>query len=390
MDNIINDYYNNQIKIKDIIDKYNLGIQSNKLFKSFPPAVLKDVRCKYDNSCALASLNSRTSYEFSGKIDKKSAYCPKCKHKIYDKYCNCNNCRNEHEKENINKLNALISESSRDKLNYKFLSDIDDYSKLVMSAYIRGFLNENMDFINDLNSSNNRILPKYDLEHDPDVQFVISMRDNNYICFSPASNLSSFVFEKGNDDKYIIKAYYPANVKYDINLLDDSETSSDNGTDDKTNVINKLMYPDKDIFLKNKDLCYKIWKKINLMECKEYLLNELSKVRMDSFKPGKKTDSVINHLLDNFSASQIFGFIHNRVNNALRYYQESNVSKKRAANAIITNLEHIGERALANNWDVTNYHRDYDIRESELSKLFFDYILGISDQGFYSVPTKDI
>lgn len=53
LDNIINDYYNNQIKIKDIIDKYNLGIQSNKLFKSFPPAVLKDVRCKYDNSRVL-------------------------------------------------------------------------------------------------------------------------------------------------------------------------------------------------------------------------------------------------------------------------------------------------------------------------------------------------
>lgn len=389
LNNVIKDYYDD-VKIKDIISKYDLDVQPNRLFASFPPVILKDIRCEYDDSYALAELNSKSSSVMSGQIiDYKSAYCPDCMHKIYDENCDCWNCRHKEEKENNKKLNAILKSSALAKLDLNFLSDFKSYDKLLISAYIRGFLNENMDYIDELSSRENRILPKYDYKNDPDIEFVTFLLNSNYIYFSKESDLSSFIFKK-KDDNYIIDRYYPSLVKFNINMVNDVDDISEDGNLETENVINLLMHPDRSEFINDKDLCYKIWKKIALMECKEYMLSELKKVHFDSFKPGKKTDNVIGHLLNNFSTSQIFGLIHNRVNNAIRYYQEGNVPKKRAANAIITNLETIGEKALANNWDVTSYRRDYNMVESQLSKLFFNYILGISDQGFYSVPTKDI
>ena len=55
---------------------------------------------------------------------------------------------------------------------------------------------------------------------------------------------------------------------------------------------------------------------------------------------------------------------------------------------VIASCEAQGERALANNWALTNYARIKELPQSQISKLFFDSILGISYLGFNEKPTK--
>lgn len=400
---MVNDYLNKDIKVKSILKKYNLDVLPTQLLR-YLPSVFVDEKCEYDNAQMLGKLNSRSFMGKFGLIDDLSIFCPICGHKSHSALCSCLNCqKHKKQKEQIHKKQILLRKKEEEKLNEKkiailyedaeqskkFATNINDISlhdMLFITSYIRTFMDENLRFFKEFykfNNKDNRIFPKYYMDADPDIDEIIKMYKKGYLYVSPESDLSSVNFNKNEDtDEMFFESFNPGLVKFCINIYDDSN--------DYYKLIDELRYPKIINFLSNKDFIYDTWKNIALFECKEYLLKELNDINFNYFKPGIKTDNVINHLLDHFSTSQIFGLIHNRVNNALRYYEGNNVPKNRAANSIITNLETYGERAISNHWDLTNYGRDFDIPQSKISEVFYNYILEISEQGFYSVPTKDI
>ena len=57
---------------------------------------------------------------------------------------------------------------------------------------------------------------------------------------------------------------------------------------------------------------------------------------------------------------------------------------------VISSCEGQGERAIANNWNLTNYSRVKDLPQSQISKIFFDSILQISYLGFSEKPTLSL
>ena len=76
-----------------------------------------------------------------------------------------------------------------------------------------------------------------------------------------------------------------------------------------------------------------------------------------NFSIGDKTIAVINELLDSFSVSQIYSIIYRAITNATRYYQEGGVSKKQAANSVVSRCQGFGERALIDGWELARYKR---------------------------------
>jgi hypothetical protein len=46
------------------------------------------------------------------------------------------------------------------------------------------------------------------------------------------------------------------------------------------------------------------------------------------------------------------------------------------------------ERAIAQNWDISKYGRDYNYPQSIVSEVFFDRVLKIGNKGFNSVAKK--
>lgn len=59
----------------------------------------------------------------------------------------------------------------------------------------------------------------------------------------------------------------------------------------------------------------------------------------------------------------------------------SPISKRQAANSVVGNITRSMESALANEWDVKPYHRNYNLPQSSLSRVIFNMILGTDDGG---------
>ncbi|MCL2774242.1 MAG: tetratricopeptide repeat protein [Oscillospiraceae bacterium] len=197
---------------------------------------------------------------------------------------------------------------------------------------------------------------------------------NNAIVVSPRSPLEAFSQDEKDN---FPNTYYTYKVIYNLNvsLLPNKQELIDK-------ILNPKYYSD--------DVCeeaYELWKEIAVEECLEYLLYQLRSVGFNDFNPGDKTNIVIQTLLENFSVAQIYGIIWKSVADASKLYLEKNLSKSHAANTVINSCQRLGERAILNKWDMTQYGRIKDLPQSVLSQFFFNKVIRIGDMGFNTPPT---
>lgn len=193
------------------------------------------------------------------------------------------------------------------------------------------------------------------------------------------SNSSIDAFLDSNEEKDIEfpNVYYITMVKYRINIVGDEEIK---------NILSKIINP-KSFSDADKEDALNIWKEIALEECIEYFEYQMKSVRFD-FNIGEKTIAIFKDLLENFSVSQIYGIIYKSVANATKYYQESSVSKKQAANSVIGGCQRYAERAMINNWELAKYSRIKKLPQSMISEFFFDRVIGVGSLGFNMPPSE--
>ena len=97
----------------------------------------------------------------------------------------------------------------------------------------------------------------------------------------------------------------------------------------------------------------------------------------------------MKELLNDFSISQVFAIIHSGVRSASKYYLERRVSKKQAANSVITNCENYRDRALLQNWNISHYNRPWDLPQTGLSEFLFNKVLKIGNKYLDEVISID-
>lgn len=153
-------------------------------------------------------------------------------------------------------------------------------------------------------------------------------------------------------------------------------------------LIDKIINP-IEIFIKyhSIDEYLNNWFNIAFEESKAYLLYQMARVNF-TFNIGAKTEIILRNILKDYSTSQDYCIIYNSITNATRYYQENNISRRRAANSVITNMERRYEKALSNNWDITHYKRDRRLGQSGFSYFFYYKILLTDREGFNMIPSK--
>jgi len=122
-------------------------------------------------------------------------------------------------------------------------------------------------------------------------------------------------------------------------------------------------------------------KEIQLQECLAFLKVKLEEHQFD-FSPGEKTQHTLRQCLESFSVAQTYNFIWRAVRDAAAYYMRSYVSKRQAANTVVRSISRSLEQALANDWDVKAFSRNYDLPQSSLSHIIFNVMLGTDDGGF--------
>ncbi|WP_076459629.1 hypothetical protein [Limosilactobacillus caccae] len=357
--NIMEDYYNSDLSVAKIRSKYSISSNVRNLAKEFPFVYLEE-KCPYDDSNLVKQLTSRTGY--STRIPQ----CPTCGHKL-NSNCNCDGCREERRRiqEQKRELVILTYPTDIDKVKYE---DLSSSSKIFLSALLHAGLNEEANKISGETIIENKLSPTNEF----DEIILEHLLSKNIILIDPMSPIDAFSADNFPNEYYYFKVNYLVNV----------EMGSEG--------MGYLEYPDRtNIIQHHKEECLGMWRQIALYECLEYLVEQMNEARFN-FNPQDKTRLVINHLIEEYSIGQIWNLIYGSVNNAAAWYQKSNVTKKHAANSVITTLNNRGDRAKAENWKLKSYRRSYNNKLSQLSMVFFDSILQIGNEGFEKIPSIDL
>lgn len=122
-------------------------------------------------------------------------------------------------------------------------------------------------------------------------------------------------------------------------------------------------------------------RQISVEECLAYLDYTLDRHNI-YYEPGTKTWQVLEQCLNDFSVAQIYNFIWRVSRDAAAYYMRENISKKQAANSVVSRLNSLRECAISQNWEVKSFRRDFNLLQSTLSRLVFNSILQTDDGGF--------
>lgn len=242
-------------------------------------------------------------------------------------------------------------------------------TKVYLGALCRELLSENLYEIKPNIEAQNSIAPTEKL-----LKIVYNdLRCNQAISVSPRSPVEAFSQE---DD--FPNTYYTYKVIYNLNL---------SLPPNKQELIDKILNPKyySDEF---SETAYELWKEIAVEECIEYLLYQLNSVGFQSFKPGDKTNIVLNTLLETFSVGQVYGIVYKSVANASKFYLEKGMTKAQAANSVIGGCQRLGENALIKNWDMSQYSRIKELPQSVLSEFFFNKVLRIGNDGFAKPPIR--
>lgn len=377
IESLMNKYYNG-IKASDIIKEYNIDTTSSKLYTLFPPIICEDIICPVCNEPMYKERDSKSSYSWN----KKKPFCAICGH-TDEIICKCNYCIAEREK--VRKLNeerkVRILQEKREKIKKVYdlnivpvnYSELNFREKVFLGALLRTSLSEDMEVILPLNDAERELAPTIGY-----IKEILSYLIGRGVV-SVDSNSSIDAFLDSNEEKDIEfpNVYYITMVKYRINIV---------GDEDIKNILSKIINP-KSFSDADKEDALNIWKEIALEECIEYFEYQMKSVRFD-FNIGEKTIAIFKDLLENFFVSQIYGIIYKSVANATKYYQESSVSKKQAANSVIGGCQRYAERAMINNWELAKYSRIKELPQSMISEFFFDRVIGVGSLGFNMPPSE--
>jgi hypothetical protein len=379
LDSLMLRYYGNETA-KSLIEEYQIDISSGKLYTIFPPKVCEAELCHNCNIPMVIERKSKTASSQSYR-SKDIHQCLKCGHND-GRSCSCDSCTREREIERARKEEAKKRELEykRELINkhYDLRNNVSvEYSELMfrdkvyLGALLRLCVSEDLQYIKAVASSDDKLSPSPEMSK----EIVLSLINKSLITIHPNSPSDAFV-ESGEEPFPTVYYIYKTNYHLNVGLNEQRER-----------IIKELMNPPEFDRLDNSVFGLMIWKEIALAECLEYLMYQINKVKL-SFTPGEKTIALFEDLLDKFSVSQIYGIIYKGVTSATRYYQESNISKKQAGNSVISSCQKYAETALANNWELRSYHRIPDLPQSMISEFFFNRVLKIGDEGFYTVPRK--
>lgn len=389
-------YYKNE-NVNTLINEFDIDVSPSHLCKLFPPISHPDFPCP---NCGAPLSSQPQSKNKSRRVNINFLFCNNCAHTNYSfKKCQCDYCLNiqkkadEHReemrrlKECERKIIQKIIEQTYDigsNIPYH-LDDLNFRHKVYLSTICKALLVENYSQVAqlypmDLFDLANPISPSDEYTK----KIILELCRLNILIPSPISDVLAFVQEdeSGNFDYpnnfpntiFSSKAWFVINV------------TCNDGFDD---VIQKLLLGNYYNSEENAEEALKLWQSIAKQECIAYFEYQLNSVQFNT-NFGKKTNIIIERLLENFSVSQIYALIWKEVASASKAFLEHRCSRTFARNIAIKGLERYGERALENGWNIIKYSRNKSIPQSILSEVFFNSVLPLKDDGFNQVPSLEL
>ncbi|NAO96828.1 MULTISPECIES: hypothetical protein [unclassified Halomonas] len=261
------------------------------------------------------------------------------------------------------KQELLLKMRQSAKSNVPDVATLDLKSKIYLLAAIQALGDEQLATIEPLND-----YPACTLSPDPvyDHKVLQHLIDHNLLLISLDTRLE--VVELHEDGQFSV-------------YLGASSFSLSFDADQVIALINEFFDEEIVQSVKQAPEFIALCKEVQLNECIGFLKAMLEKHQL-YLSPGEKSRQIISRCLEHFSVAQIYNFIWRATKDAAAYYMRSPISKRQAANSVVGNITRNLESALANEWDVKAYHRNYNLPQSSLSRVIFNMILGTDDGGF--------
>lgn len=368
----------------DFVHKVADLAELSKIDKAKLPSVIRDACNVYVSDWKCSSCDK--PFVFSGRSDftKKRSYllndlyrqqpflCGDCEKNRRDREIEerkqqqeeARKAREAVKNEFREKIREVYDLSNRQPIDVKSLSLTD---AIYLISILRG-AHENL----------TKIIPvsMFDQPISADKEFsteiIKHLHQNGLIYIHPDTEPEAFV----NDD---ISQFYIYHVSY-------APPISQAAPDDPKALVTELHKLVNDEW--SEEWCQEaseIWKKVALSECKEYLLFVLNEHHFE-FSPGEKTTQYLEYALGNFSTAQVFNTIWRAAKDAAAYYQREKISKQQAANTAIAAIQKFSERAIAENWEIKPYKRNYKCKQAIISEVLYNFALKLGEDGFQSIP----
>ncbi|MDN5054337.1 hypothetical protein [Aliarcobacter butzleri] len=384
----INEYYNSEESIDNVLIKYNIDERFKRWANKMLPSFESDLICEYCNSKMVYSEKSKTAY----KQNFKRSYnlCPNCNHKIIsDKsnLCDCNICKEDREKKyqnannlKLNKLKQIVEESEK----YKYTLKTFRFMPLENKTYLLTFL---MYLYNETNYALGHSFTRIELlkgiNFAPTMNFgfdiITELLGSNLIKFEiNQNNLDRIEFKYENPNNFTFTPYkndYLLNIKSHelfsfTNIVKECETIATTFIEEKQEILEDALT---------------LWKKIGLEELKEYTYYLFKKYNFSEDYIGDSITEKLELILEDFSVSQGYAILYSSISSAASYKQ-TGITNKHAVNSINTYISnHIAKRK-SGEWESKGYKRNFDLPQTAVSLVFFNYILKIGNKGFEQVP----
>lgn len=349
--NLIFEYFETDIKGKELAKKYNIENPPTKLQSLFPKRILED-------KCPNCGNNMILPYGTRKHNSSSEPYCSNCKHMPNNTFCKCSFC-----KENI----QVIIEKCYDLAQYtkiKF-SDISFGCKVVLGTLLKHYYNFDEEMLEPLGDICTIFSPSEDYTY-----FAIThLLEKRLLVVSPKSSVSAFA-KKEN----FPQTYYLYEVNFALNIDFENTYSIQD--------LLKLKNSDSDTEKANI-----LWDKISSLEVMEYIEVQLSslgkRIDISDFSDTQKIS--VHNMLDYYSASQICGIAYRALKNVALKMQQESMSKQHIINYFFWSMNSYYSKAIDNDWNLTQFNRD--CKQSLLSNFFFNDVLQIGDLGF-NLPPK--
>ncbi|WP_156926518.1 hypothetical protein [Carnimonas nigrificans] len=246
------------------------------------------------------------------------------------------------------------------------------YYSIVLLALIKHSGSEALEYIDPINKNSIDALTPSDQFT---VELLNELQEVDIITISPRSPSESLIVTPEGE-----KRYYPLGVAWEVGV---SMSLTDS-------VDLAAAYSWLNNYVSMREFRESSWggilhlgRRVVLEEALAYLNLELGR-RGFPEREGEKTIAALKEALSHFSLSQVCWIISNQLRHVSdRYRQGQSYGLPHASNQVISGISKYTERAVANQWDVTRFKRDYDQPQSVISRVIFNHILKVDDGGFY-------
>lgn len=384
LDAFLDDYYNSKDTVKKVFEKHGLKANSREFVKLLPDIEV-ETKCEYCNIPMYEKAKSRTTYRSDTKAN---IFCKNCNHIIhgeinswYPKICNCENCENKH-KERVKKAEMLKLDSLNVIIKKKEESAVPLETLLFEELEIKAYLLALLMYMYDEKSHtfkaiNNVKNIKFTPTQEYGGNILNSLMDSSYITLKTSQETLDHIAvrEKGDIE------YSPFRVEYKINLIDSDTLSF-------ADIVKNTEYIKTYSIEESKMEALELWKKIAFSELLEYLYFTFEYYNFDMGYIGDAIIEKLKLIREEFSVSQGYAILYSSVKSAASFRQ-SGASERHAVNSINSNISNNISKRKSGEWTSSGFKRNYELKQTALSTVFFNNIIKIGDRGFEQVPCME-